>query len=262
MHALAARGEDVLVNPAVFDLRGELDARVFQAAWAAVIARHPALRTAFAWEGLRRPMQVVRESVEADWRIDDWRGQSPAEQEAAWATWMHADAQRGFTLTQAPLMRFYLTQVGDHVSWRFAWISHHLILDRWCIDIVLGELRAFYEALSLDRDPKLPAGAALQGRRGLDAAPRPRAGRDVLAGVAARRRRAPGHRGRARPRAAARRLRDRHPAPARRDGRGCAPRGALPRQPGEHVLHRAGRDRAGGAGRPRRRHRRADGQRP
>ncbi len=155
VHALAARGADVLVNPAIFDLRGELDARVFQAAWAAVIARHPALRTAFAWEGLRRPMQVVRETVEAEWRTDDWRGQSPVEQEAAWAAWMDADARRGFTLTQAPLMRFALAQLGDH-SWRFAWISHHLILDRWCIDIVLGELRACYEALLLNQDPALP----------------------------------------------------------------------------------------------------------
>ncbi len=155
VHALAARGEDVLVNPAVFDLRGELDARVFRAAWAAVIARHPALRTAFAWEGLRRPMQVVRETVEADWRTDDWRGRSPAEQEVAWAEWMQTNVERGFVLTQAPLLRFHLAQLSDR-DWRFAWTSHHLILDRWCIDIVLDEVRVCYEALRLAQTPTLP----------------------------------------------------------------------------------------------------------
>ena len=39
-----------------------------------VLVRHSALRTAFAWEHLRRPRQVVLRVVDLPWKELDWRG--------------------------------------------------------------------------------------------------------------------------------------------------------------------------------------------
>src|SRR5579864_9183602 len=45
-----------------------LDVRAFRRAWKEVVRRHAILRTKFLWEGLDKPRQVVRKSVELPWR--------------------------------------------------------------------------------------------------------------------------------------------------------------------------------------------------
>ena len=47
---------------------------LFQRAWAEVVSRHPILRTAFMWDGLRRPLQRVDAAVTVPWVVEDWRG--------------------------------------------------------------------------------------------------------------------------------------------------------------------------------------------
>jgi len=63
LHAITAVGNGVLLNQVCYEIRGPLDASAFQRAWDALVARHPALRTAFLWEGLQQPLQVVRSTV-------------------------------------------------------------------------------------------------------------------------------------------------------------------------------------------------------
>ena len=51
-----------------FTLEGALDAGAFERAWQTVAARHPALRSAFVWQGVDEPVQVVR-NERGDWSI-------------------------------------------------------------------------------------------------------------------------------------------------------------------------------------------------
>src|ERR1700694_3556919 len=54
-------------------LAGELDGELFGHAWQAAVDRHPALRSAFVWEGVEQPVQVVLSQVTPTVERQDWR---------------------------------------------------------------------------------------------------------------------------------------------------------------------------------------------
>jgi amino acid adenylation domain-containing protein/non-ribosomal peptide synthase protein (TIGR01720 family) len=123
-----------------FRLRGRLDTEAFRTAWTRVVERHPALRTSFVWEGLERPLQAVHARVEVPWRLEDRRS-PPADEEIA--RLMVDDRARGFDLREAPLLRFTLARLADD-RWFFLWSHHHLLLDGWCLSLVIEEVFALY----------------------------------------------------------------------------------------------------------------------
>src|SRR6267154_2772100 len=49
-------------------IESRLDVPAFRRAWDETVRRHAVLRTGFLWEGLNKPMQVVREKVDLPWR--------------------------------------------------------------------------------------------------------------------------------------------------------------------------------------------------
>ncbi len=131
-----------------------LNTTAIERAWEAVIARHAILRTAFVWENVERPMQVVSERVALPFTRLDWRDLEPAAQNERFETYLHEDRNRGFVLSAAPLMRLSLIQV-DEEAFRFVWTYHHLLLDGWAIFLVLQELFQFYEAFASGQELQL-----------------------------------------------------------------------------------------------------------
>lgn len=135
-------------------IEGPLDVRAFRRAWEDVIRRHAVLRTGFLWEGLSKPMQVVRKSAELPWREEDWRGWSESEQREKWAVFLQEERKQGFDLKQAPLMRLALMRTGEQ-SYYFVWNSHHILLDGWCRQIVMGEAFTLYDAYRQGQESQL-----------------------------------------------------------------------------------------------------------
>jgi amino acid adenylation domain-containing protein len=136
-------------------LFGELNLDAFERAWQKIIDRHPVLRTAFVWEELDEPVQVVYRRVRLPLQQQDWRDLSSEEQQARLAEHLKAERRQGFDLTQAPLMRLHLIRLTDD-SYRFTWSHHHLLLDGWCNTLILKEVFTFYEAFSQGREIELP----------------------------------------------------------------------------------------------------------
>ena len=132
-----------------------LDVSAFQAAWQQVVERHTILRTAFIWEGLDEPLQVVRSRVTIPWEEQDLRGLSAIEQAAALHTFRQAEQTRGFVLSQAPLMRMALLRLSTD-CYHFVWSHHHLLLDGWSFSLILDEVTAFYTALQQGYSFTLP----------------------------------------------------------------------------------------------------------
>jgi amino acid adenylation domain-containing protein/non-ribosomal peptide synthase protein (TIGR01720 family) len=136
-------------------LHGNLNIEAFQRAWQYVVDRHPVLRTAFLWEGLASPLQVVRRQARLSWTIDDWRGVDPAEQESRLQQFVRDDLARGFDLGKAPLMRLALFRSSDD-TYHFVWSQHHILLDGWSLPQVLSEVFRSYEAFAQGRELPLP----------------------------------------------------------------------------------------------------------
>jgi amino acid adenylation domain-containing protein len=153
-HTLYAPASGIYFEQFSWKLKGKLDAIAFRKAWQQVIDRHPILRTAFYWQELEKPYQVVYKQVELPWQQEDWRDLSPQERETKLNELLKRDRASGFDVSQAPLMRIYLLQLSDD-TYQFIWSSHHLLLDGWSESIVFKEVYAFYQANCQGRELQL-----------------------------------------------------------------------------------------------------------
>ncbi|HVT17363.1 MAG TPA: amino acid adenylation domain-containing protein [Thermoanaerobaculia bacterium] len=154
-HSQRHRGSGDYFQQVSCILAGKLDGASFLRAWQMVVARHPILRTAFVWEDLAEPLQVVREGIELPWEDGDWRELSPGEQEERLDRYLREDRRRGFEVAQAPLMRVALLRLaGDRHA--LVWSSHHLVLDGWSAPVLVREVVTLYHALAAGRDAVLP----------------------------------------------------------------------------------------------------------
>jgi amino acid adenylation domain-containing protein/non-ribosomal peptide synthase protein (TIGR01720 family) len=173
-HSLSSPASGVYVEQLVLELGGELDTVLFERAWRRVLEAHPALRTAFVWEGLAEPLQAVCREVPLPFIREDWRGCSPAEQEERLGALLAADRARGFDLAAAPLLRLFACRTAED-RWRFIWSNHHLLVDGWAEPLVLEEVFALYEAFRAGRDlrlaPRTPYRAYIDWLRRQDPAP-------------------------------------------------------------------------------------------
>ncbi|WP_157529166.1 non-ribosomal peptide synthetase, partial [Nocardia sp. NRRL S-836] len=124
----------------VRELRGPLDVAALREAWRVVVGRHPALRSAFVWEGVEEPLQVVIGEVDVPFEVLDWT--SVTDPATALDELLDADQRRGFDVTTAPLLRVYVADRGDR-QW-VVFTFHHLYLDGWSIPLVWDEVLAAY----------------------------------------------------------------------------------------------------------------------
>jgi len=154
-HSLYAPETGVYFEQSSWTLRGDLDISAFERAWQRVVDRHSALRTAFLWEDLDEPLQVVHWWVELPLEKHDWRGLSKTEQEERFEALLETDRERGFELSEAPLMRLALIRTAED-TYHFVWSLHHLLLDGWSQPIIFQEVLASYEAFQQGQHISLP----------------------------------------------------------------------------------------------------------
>nr|WP_041842091.1 non-ribosomal peptide synthetase [Actinoplanes friuliensis] len=187
-HSLVDGDSGAYLDQVQVRISGVTDPAALAEAWQRVADRTPALRSAVAWEGLTRPVQVVRRHVTVpvtlldrrSWPADDL----PAELDRL------AEADRAITMavTTAPLLRLAIIRLpGDEVLLR--WSSHHLILDGWSTAAVFAEVSEQYAGLTTGREPRLtprrPFRDYLAWLQEQDPADTRRYWREVLAGVEA-----------------------------------------------------------------------------
>ncbi|MEM9174218.1 MAG: amino acid adenylation domain-containing protein [Myxococcota bacterium] len=153
-HDLMHPKSGVYVVQVAFTVHGPLDDAAFREAWTQLQQRHAVLRTAFAWEGLARPMQVVGRAAPIPIESLDWRERSRDDADAAFEAWMAEDLERGFDPSRAPLMRLAVFRRADEET-RIVWTYHHLLLDGWSLPRLLGEWVALYRAATGGEAPPL-----------------------------------------------------------------------------------------------------------
>lgn len=146
-HSLYAPSESVYFEQLSCTLRGNLNVQAFEQAWQQVVARHSILRTAFIWENLSEPLQVVYRQVKVTVETNDWRSLSVEKQQQQLEVFLESQRQQGFQLSQAPLMRLNLIRLADD-CYQFVWSFHHILLDGWSVPLVFKDLLYFYQAFS------------------------------------------------------------------------------------------------------------------
>ncbi|MEO3810977.1 amino acid adenylation domain-containing protein [Sphaerisporangium sp. B11E5] len=157
-HALQApEGSGVYLAQGLYELTGQrVDTVLFQRAWNVVVDRHPALRTAFVWEGVAEPVQVVHDHVTVPFEALDWSVLPDDVQQERFGELLAADRARGFDVSVPPLMRVHLIDRGAGRSW-LVWTMHHISTDGWSLPILLAEVTRVYEGLSQGEHVTLPS---------------------------------------------------------------------------------------------------------
>jgi hypothetical protein len=133
------------------------DVAAFLEAWQRVLDRHPILRTSFHWEGLNRPLQVVHHRVQLPVEHLDWRGLPQPERNQRLKAFLRADRQRGWVLTEPPLLRLTLIRMSE-TQYLTVRSHHHILMDGWSGGLVSREVQAFSRAFRHGQalDPPLP----------------------------------------------------------------------------------------------------------
>ncbi|MGY4310271.1 amino acid adenylation domain-containing protein/non-ribosomal peptide synthase protein (TIGR01720 family) [Bradyrhizobium sp. USDA 4369] len=135
-------GHDTYLIQLVLRFGGLVDPVRLRASCAALVERHAILRSCFEHQGHDRPIQIVSSAVELCWeevRIAD------AHEEQAW---LASNQARRFDPAQPPLVAFTLLRREDGTS-LLVLSLHHLLLDGWSIPVVIRDLAALYDGVSL-----------------------------------------------------------------------------------------------------------------
>jgi acyl carrier protein len=122
------------------------DPELFRQACQLVFERHPMLRTAFHWEDLDDPLQIVMSEAPLPMAGLDWRTLSAAEQDVRFTDFLSHDRERGLDLSQAPLARLTLIRLSENEI-RVVFTIHTLLVDGWSKGIVLKEINEVFAAL-------------------------------------------------------------------------------------------------------------------
>ncbi|MEH2349577.1 MAG: amino acid adenylation domain-containing protein [Nostoc sp.] len=150
-HKLAAPDSVVYFEQNCLTLQTQLNIPAFQKAWQRVVDRHPILRTSFYWDNLDKPYQVVHQQVDLPWEFQDWRELSFPEQQKQLKEFLKIDGDRGFALSEAPLIRITLIQVADD-TYEFVFSFHHILMEGWSINWLWKECYEFYNAFCQGQD--------------------------------------------------------------------------------------------------------------
>jgi amino acid adenylation domain-containing protein/non-ribosomal peptide synthase protein (TIGR01720 family) len=150
-HTLRDTAADLYTEEVRLRIRGPLDVEAFARAWQVVADTYPVLRTAFVWQGLEYPVQVVLRQLELPLEQVDQRPFASRQLPGGYSG-AHSG---GYELTAAPLMRITLIR-RDDLEWEFVWGHHHLLLDGWSVPRVGADVMACYQRLTTGQRPALP----------------------------------------------------------------------------------------------------------
>ena len=153
-HSLLEPNSGAYIIQIAYELHGQLNIAAFAQAWQKIIDRHSILRTAFVWDNLEQPLQVVGKIVKISLIEHDWQDLSSQEQQEKLAIFLQEQKNQGFSLNQAPLMRLHLIRMQSQV-YQFVWTYHHLLLDGWSMPLLIKELLTFYQDFAQNNDTVL-----------------------------------------------------------------------------------------------------------
>jgi amino acid adenylation domain-containing protein/non-ribosomal peptide synthase protein (TIGR01720 family) len=153
-HLLDAPHAGLYTAQFVWELEGDLDRTAWERAWQHLIERQAIFRTRFVWQGAKEPLQAVLGRAPFQVAFEDWGdGIADAERGSRLAAFLQAELSRPFDLANPPLMRVTLLRIAEHRH-LLVWVFHHLLLDGWCLNVVLDELLGAYGAFRRGAAPR------------------------------------------------------------------------------------------------------------
>jgi len=140
--------------PMPFRVTGPLNVPALEQSLNEIVQRHEALRTTFATvDG--QPVQVIAPALTLTISVVDLRELPETERQTQTLQLVTESAQQPFNLSQGPLLRAALLQLGqeEHVMLLSV---HHIVFDGWSAGVLFEELSVLYEAFLTGKPKALP----------------------------------------------------------------------------------------------------------
>ena len=128
------------------NLSGDIDFDLFQQSWDRVTQANEMLRTAFRWEKLASPVQVILKEHRLEPVYYDCTGKGAADTEKSLQAIKTADRNKKFDLRRVPF-RVTLCKLSDD-RYEMILSHHHILFDGWSTGILLKEFMQAYKELS------------------------------------------------------------------------------------------------------------------
>lgn len=149
-HWLVAPEAPVYFDQMSYVMQGQLELEKIEAAYQKLVARHAILRTFFTQEFGDKALQVVRTDISGDFLYEDCSGIESFNS----ADYKAKDRAKGFNLESGSQMRLTVLGLGNN-TYEFIWSFHHILMDGWCVGILVGEFFQFYMGLLSGVEPTL-----------------------------------------------------------------------------------------------------------
>jgi amino acid adenylation domain-containing protein len=155
-----AADDGVYTQQITFRFGGDLDGLLLLRAWATVVDRHESLRTLFPMPCPGEFHRAVLRRARAGAEYHDLAHLPPEAARAEAEALLRAQRAKGFDLDRGPLLRAQFFRLDDGTL-ALSWCFHHLLMDGWCIGVLLEELFTVYAGLAGQPARPLPPPFAL-----------------------------------------------------------------------------------------------------
>ena len=142
-----------------YRLNGDWDIQLVQTSFRQLVDRHEILRAVFIHKNIETPLQVVLKERPAEFTFRDFRHLAAVtEKEAALTAFKEEGRASSIDLETDPLMRLAAFRL-DETQYEFTWSFHHILMDGWCMGILMWEFLEIYNSLLKQRTPRLKPAA-------------------------------------------------------------------------------------------------------
>ncbi|MED4404214.1 non-ribosomal peptide synthetase, partial [Metabacillus fastidiosus] len=142
-HALENKDSKAYFEQTVMDIRGYIDTEVLKKSFNKIMQRYEILRASFEYVIVEEPRHVIIADREIGFNYFDLRDKNHSEKEVFIQKFREEDKVIGFNLSKDTLIRVSLIRTEENL-YKLVWSHHHILLDGWCLGIVLGELFTIY----------------------------------------------------------------------------------------------------------------------
>jgi aryl carrier-like protein len=125
----------------------QLDISLVQEAFQRITGIYPYLRTAFIWEKVKKPVQIVHKKVETRLQYYDWTHLSPGEQDKQFRELAVEDYCRGFERDKPEAYRISILKMREG-DYRYILTADYMRVDGWSTTLVMNTFVSYCLALA------------------------------------------------------------------------------------------------------------------
>ena len=154
-HSLLEGSENVYIKQIAYKITGDIDIKAIENSFQELFKRHETLRAAFIHKYTDNLFQVVLKDRTGKFIYKDISDKNKRKQDIIINKIKEHDLERGFDLEEDTLMRLIVIKL-DFDKYEFLWTHHHILLDGWCLGILLPEFNEIYKSIVEGRKYQLP----------------------------------------------------------------------------------------------------------